>query len=64
MGHPGAVLGPLPADFAADPAGAGDGAQEAETDPGPEITSPRPSSHVRRFIQRRYTTHPSILFCD
>ena len=69
LGHSGAVLGPLPADPAADPAGASDGAQEAETHPSAEITSPRASSHVRRFIQRRYNsppthTHPSILFCD
>ena len=33
MGHAGAVLGPVPADAAADPAGAGDGAQAAQAHP-------------------------------
>ena len=37
MGHAGAVLGPVPADAAAHPAGAGDGPQAAQAHPGAQI---------------------------
>ena len=57
MGHAGAVLGPVPADAAADPAGAGDGPQAAQAHPEIMVSGHQPPSHVRRFIQRRYNTH-------